>query len=74
MEIKDYKFLYEKMTSHTFYVIAQFYDYPPEVMHTCDSYSDAEYLCETIRRNAPDGLIVYTSRHYPGDLIQLNWT
>ena len=60
------------MTSHIFYVVAQIEGFPPEVIHECDSVSDAEVLCQTMQENAPEGMFVYVSRHYPGDLIELN--
>jgi hypothetical protein len=59
------------MTSHTFYVVAQLGNNLPEVIHTCDSYSDAEVLCETLRADAPVGMVIFVTRHYPGDLYEL---
>lgn len=56
------------MTSHIFYVVAQLGNNPPEVIHSCDSCSDAEVLCEAMRVDAPPGMVIYVTRHYPGDL------
>ena len=62
---------YLKMTSHTYYVVAQLGNNPPEVIHECDGYSEAEALRETLAKEAPAGMIIYVTRHYPGDLIEL---
>jgi len=59
------------MTSHVFYVVAKLGDNPPEIIHTCDNYSDAEALCEAMRVDAPPGMVIYVTRHYPGDLYEL---
>jgi hypothetical protein len=59
------------MTSHTFYVVAQLRNNPAEIIHTCDNYSDAEVLCETLRPDAPVGMVIYVTRHYPGDLYEV---
>jgi hypothetical protein len=71
MENLQYEPWLLKMTSHTYYVVAQLGDNPPEVIHECDGYSEAEALRDTLAKEAPAGMVVYVTRHYPGDIIEL---